>query len=150
MMNGISSSSAYFGQMQGMGQGQKQGSGDRFAKLDADGSGGIDTSELQTLTDQMSAKTGMDISVEEVSATYDADNDGLLNQEETKSMMMEIRQNMGSGQQKGMQHSTQSLSAYQAADEDMTQTLLDMLNEQDQDQDQTRERTTYTPFSTEV
>jgi Ca2+-binding EF-hand superfamily protein len=146
MMNGISSSSAYFGQMQGMGQ--KQGSGDRFAKLDADGNGGIDTSELQTLTDQMAAKTGMDISVEEVSATYDADNDGLLNQEETKSMMMEIRQKMGPQQQNGM-HSTQSLSAYQA-DEDMTQTLLDMLTEQDQDQNQNRERTTYTPFSTEV
>lgn len=144
MMNGISSSSAYFGQMQGMGQ--KQGSADKFAKLDVDGNGGIDTSELQTLTDKISAKTGMDMSVEEVSATYDADNDGLLSQDETKAMMMEIRQKMGSSQQKGMQ-SMQSLNAYQA-EEDSTQTLLDMLTEQDQDQSKTR--STYTPFSTEV
>ena len=145
MMNGISSSSGYFGQMQMQSMGQKPGQEGKFAKLDTDGNGGIDTSELQTITDKISQRTGQAVSVEEVSATYDADNDGLLNQDETNTMMMELREKMGGKQQAGM-HSQQNLAtAYQAESEnDLATTLMEMLSEQ------AKNKTNYTPFSIEV
>lgn len=145
MMNGISGASSYFGQMQSMGQ--KQGAGDKFAQLDADSSGSIDSSELQTLTDKIAQKTGLDMDVEEVSAAYDTNNDGLLSQDETKAMMMEMRQKMGmkgQGNMGGMGN-MQSLSAYETeTEDDLAKTLMDMLSEQG------KNRATYTPFNVEV
>ncbi len=99
MMNGISGSSGYFAQQMSMqGMRQRPGSEERFNKLDADGNGGVDQAELQTMADNISAKTGQEINVEEASATYDANNDGLLDRDEMQSMMTELRDKMGDPQ----------------------------------------------------
>lgn len=58
-----------------------------FDKVDLDSSGGFDQSEFQTLADKISEATGENVDVEEMFATYDADGDGLLSQEETEAAL---------------------------------------------------------------
>ncbi len=122
-MNGISASSSSFAQMQGTQQ--RKGQGARF-----------DQCELQTMTDKISEMTGQKLDVEEVTKTYDADNDGLLGQGEMQSMMMDLRGTMGSNQ--GGPGSMQSLLAnYQTDPEkDPAAVLMDMFAEQEEDQEE--------------
>lgn len=137
-MNGISGSSgcsfASMQQMQGMRQGK--GAEGRFNKLDADKNGGLDQAELQTMADKMSGMTGRTMNVEEVTKTYDANNDGLMDKGEMESMMMEI-QNKMEGLQGGAA-SQQSFAAYQQSDaeNDSFSTLMDMFGEQEEDQEE--------------
>jgi hypothetical protein len=58
-----------------------------FSKTDTDGSGGLDQTEFQTLTDIISEATGEDVDVEELFATYDEDGDGVLSEEEATAAM---------------------------------------------------------------
>ena len=98
MIGGISGSGGSMAQMQQMkgtqGMG-RQNRGERFNKLDTDKNGGIDQTELQTMTDQISSITGQQVNVEEVSKTFDANNDGLLAQDEMQSMMSALHEKMG-------------------------------------------------------
>ncbi len=143
-MNGISATSGSFAQMQGMQQ--RKGQGMRFNQLDADKNGGIDQAELQSMTDKMSEMTGQKLNVEEVTKTYDANNDGLLGQDEMQSMMMELRGTMG-GQQGGPASMQSLLAAYQTDPEkDSFSTLMDMFGEQDQEDDQEE----YSPVNIQV
>lgn len=131
MMNGISASSGSFAQMQGMQQ--RKGQGERFSQLDADKNGGLDQTELQTMTDKISEMTGQKLNVEDVTKAFDANNDGLLGQDEMQSMMMELRGTMG-GQQGGVSSKQSLLSAYQTdTSDDSFSTLMDMLGEQEED-----------------
>jgi len=137
MINGMSGSCGSFAQMQGMRQ--RKGPAEQFAQLDADKNGGLDQTELQSMTDKMSEMTGQSIDVKEVTETYDANNDGLLGQDGMQTMMMELHGTKGGGPGKGMM-SMQSLSAYQMdPDKDPASLLMDMFAEQDGDQDEDQE-----------
>jgi len=133
MIDAISGSGGSFAQMQGMRQ--RRGPAEQFAQLDADKNGGLDQAELQSITDKMSEMTGQNIGVEEVAETYDANNDGLLGQDEMQVMMMELHGPKGSGQGNGMM-SMQSLSTYQIDQEkDSASSLMDMFAEQSEDEE---------------
>lgn len=55
----------------------------RFAKADADGSGGVDSTELQTVLDKLSQKTGTDLGkAEDRLSAMDSDGDGSLSSSE--------------------------------------------------------------------
>jgi len=145
MINGISGSSGYSTQMQMQGMQKRQGSAERFNKLDSDGNGTINQAELQTVADKFSEITGQQMNVEEVTATYDADNDGLLGKDEMQSMMMGLRGQMG-GQQGGPPD-LQLLSAYQTdSEKDLTSTLMDMFGKQEEDEDQEE----YSPVNIQI
>lgn len=83
-----------------------------FKKADADGSGGVDATELQTVLDKISEKTGTDLGkASDRFASMDSDGDGSLSSSEldtgVKSLMpepsstMEFAQRMGGGGQGG-------------------------------------------------
>jgi len=57
--------------------------GEMFTKLDADSSGGLDSTEVQSLTEKISEATGVSVDLSEFLATYDADGDGSLSEDET-------------------------------------------------------------------
>jgi predicted S18 family serine protease len=145
MIGGISGSGGSMAQMQQMQGMRRQNQGERFNKLDADKNGGIDQTELQTMSDQISSVTGQQINIEEISKTFDTDNDGLLAQDEMQSMMMELRDKMGAGPQM-QQNPMQALAAYQVdQDQDSTSTLLDMLGgDEEEDQEE------YIPLNTQA
>jgi Ca2+-binding EF-hand superfamily protein len=68
-----------------------------FKKLDADGDGGIDASELTDL-----AKT-TDKSADEIISAYDKNQDGALNADEMDAMMREMKPRFSFGDGEGMQ-----------------------------------------------
>ena len=143
MISGLSGSGGYMAQMQM--QGMQQNRGDRFNKLDIDKNGGLDQTELQTLSDQFSAATGQQLNVEETTATYDSNNDGLLAQDEMQSMMTDLRDKMGAGPQGGQQNAMRALSAYQAnPSQDPSSMLMEMLGGQDDNQEE------YSPLDTQA
>ena len=87
-MSNRSTAGGMAGQMaQGAGPGRGPDPAEMFDKVDIDGSGGLDQSELQTMADGISAATGETVDAEELLATYDADGDGALNEEETQTAM---------------------------------------------------------------
>ena len=63
-----------------------------LSKLDTDQSGGVDSTELQSLIDDVAQKTGMslDTSAKDMLAQYDADGDGSLNGEELDGAMKNL------------------------------------------------------------
>lgn len=63
---------------------------ERFKELDSDGDGGLDRVELSEEAKKLSAMTGTEIDVDETIATYDADGDGLLSEDEMMSMIKEV------------------------------------------------------------
>lgn len=62
---------------------EKPDLGALFTKADADGSGGLDSTEVQTLTEKISEATGVSVDLSEFLATYDGDGNGTLSEEET-------------------------------------------------------------------
>ena len=58
-----------------------------FNKVDSDGSGGVSRSELDTLVQDISSKTGNSIDTTDAVSTYDADGNGELSGDELKSFM---------------------------------------------------------------
>ncbi len=85
MISSTSSSMYYMGQMSGMGK--RPDPAEKFAKVDTNGSGGLDQTEFQTLADKISEATGEEVDVEALFATYDEDGNGVLNESETQSAM---------------------------------------------------------------
>lgn len=62
---------------------EKPDLGEIFTKLDADSSGGLDSTEVQSLTEKISEATGVSVDLSEFLATYDANGDGALSEDET-------------------------------------------------------------------
>jgi Ca2+-binding EF-hand superfamily protein len=58
-----------------------------FNKVDQDGSGGLDQTEFQTLSDKIGEATGGEVDVVELFGTYDEDGDGVLSETETQAVM---------------------------------------------------------------
>lgn len=61
--------------------------GEMFSKVDTDGSGTIDETELTSFAKDLAEKTGGELNVEDSIATYDTNGDGALSQEEMDTMM---------------------------------------------------------------
>ena len=75
----------FMGQMAGMNS--RPDPSQMFGKMDKNGDGGLDRSEFQTVADKIGVMTGETMDAEEIFSTYDTDQDGVLSQEETKSVM---------------------------------------------------------------
>jgi len=58
-----------------------------FGKVDTDGSGAVDQSELTSFAAGLSEQTGIEINAEEALSAFDANGDGALSQEEMEAMM---------------------------------------------------------------
>lgn len=91
-ISGVSSSymqQMSYGSVSGM---QKPSKEDVFSKVDSSGDGSVDMSELSSLADEISSKTGEAITVDADSfSSYDSDGDGSLNGDELKSFMDDNR-----------------------------------------------------------
>jgi hypothetical protein len=66
-----------------------------FQRVDSDGSGGIEHTELETMLERIGEKGGPTLDAEEVFSQFDADRNGSLNQDETFEMMNHFRETMG-------------------------------------------------------
>jgi Ca2+-binding EF-hand superfamily protein len=78
-----------------------------FAKVDADGSGGVDATELQTMLDKVASKSGSStVSASDLLSQADSDGDGSLSKDELdtgmKSLMPQPSSTMQFAQQRGM------------------------------------------------
>ncbi len=83
-----SASAGMSGRMaQNTAMGDRPNPAEMFSKVDQDSSGGLDQTEFQTLADKISEATGEKVDVEALFATYDADGDGLLSEDETRAAM---------------------------------------------------------------
>lgn len=92
MVNGIGSSSSYANYLQPQAMRSRPDPADMFKKLDADGSGGISESELETLAQKISKDTGQTIDTKKAISTYDADGNGELSSEEMSAFMQATMQ----------------------------------------------------------
>ncbi len=61
---------------------EKSNLSDLFSKLDADGSGSLEETEIQSLTEKISEATGVSVDLSEFLATYDSDENGALSEDE--------------------------------------------------------------------
>ena len=62
---------------------------DPFQKVDSDGDGSVNQSELESFAAQIEETTGQTLDVEEALASYDADGDGGLSEEEMTTFVEE-------------------------------------------------------------
>lgn len=104
-----------------------------FNEIDSDGSGGISQTELETLAEKISAKTGTTMDTEDAVSIYDTDGDGELSSEELKNFME------ASGMQPPREIIQQAMSAYSLnSGGEETASLVDYL---------TASEETYNPLS---
>ena len=66
-----------------------------FQRDDADGSGGIDQEELAAVTNKLAELSGSSIDAGSLMTEFDADEDRALSEEEMKSAMDSLREEMG-------------------------------------------------------
>jgi hypothetical protein len=66
-----------------------------FQRVDSDGSGGIEHTELETILERIGEKGGVTLDAEEVLSQFDTDRNGSLNQDETFEMMNHFKETMG-------------------------------------------------------
>lgn len=64
----------------------------RFAKMDANGDGKIDKSELSSFFDEMAQKTGKSMDVDKIFAEVDTNNDGYISKEEDVAQEAKMQQ----------------------------------------------------------
>ncbi len=101
----------------------------KFKDLDTDSNGGLDKTELSAMAKELSKMTGKTLNVDDSITTYDADNDGLLNQDEVGTM---LQKTLGPPPDSETSFEMQqALQAYQAnsEDDDQMSVLLNMLNQ---------------------
>lgn len=87
MVNGISGTNSYMSYLQTQMPRSRPDPAEMFKEIDADGSGGISASELETMAQKMSADTGVSIDTENAISTYDIDGNGELSSEEMQAFM---------------------------------------------------------------
>ncbi|SDU46119.1 EF-hand domain-containing protein [Desulfobacula phenolica] len=87
MINSVSSMNNYMPTMRMNQTGQGPGPVDRFQSSDTDASGGISTSELESLASSVEETTGKTIDTETAMESYDLDGDNQLSGEELFSLV---------------------------------------------------------------
>ena len=92
MVNGIGSSSSYANYLQPQAMRSRPDPAEMFKKLDADNSGGISESELETLAQKISKDTGQTIDTKNAISIYDTDGNGELSSEEMSAFMQATMQ----------------------------------------------------------
>jgi Ca2+-binding EF-hand superfamily protein len=96
MVNGIGSSGSYASYLQPQAMKSRPDPAEMFKKLDADSSGGISESELETLAQKISKDTGQTIDTKKTISTYDTDGNGELSSQEMSAFMQAtMQQGMG-------------------------------------------------------
>jgi Ca2+-binding EF-hand superfamily protein len=100
----------------------------KFKELDTDSNGGLDKTELSAMAKELSKMTGKTLNVDDAITTYDANNDGLLSQDEMGAMMQQV---LGPPPTTGSGVSSQQASqAYQAnSGDDQLSALLKILDQ---------------------
>ncbi|MCK9293572.1 MAG: EF-hand domain-containing protein [Desulfobulbaceae bacterium] len=86
-MSTISSLGSSMGTMMNAMAMQRPDKQQMFGKVDTDGSGAVDQTELASFAEGLSEQTGIEINAEEALSAYDADGDGALSQQEMEAMM---------------------------------------------------------------
>jgi len=106
-----------------------------FSRIDKNGDGSIDKTEMQTFADKMSAKTGQSMNVDDVFTKYDANGDGVLNQDEMDAAMTALRKSSGQTAAPNTQSTvSQALFSSASSSGNTDSTLLSMLNGQSSSQ----------------
>jgi len=100
---------------------------EKFKSLDSDSNGTLDKTELSELAKELSQMIGKTLNVDSSITTYDADNDGMLNQSEMDTMMRETLGPPPSGGQ-GPEMQAGTLFSDSTAEEQLSG-LIDMLNQ---------------------
>ncbi len=109
--------------------GQRPSPEDMFARLDADASGSLDQSELQSMIDRMSAKMGSKgQSADDMMSKMDSDGDGALSLDEFAAGRP---QGPPPG---GPQHGGQGQMTKASSETDLLQQLLDMFKSSDEEE----------------
>lgn len=87
---------------------------EKFNNIDTDSSGGVSATELVTLTDEISSRSGQTINADDALATFDSDSDGALSQSEMDNMMTAVMEQFGPPSQSGGADPSfqQALSSY--------------------------------------
>ncbi|MBU1233585.1 MAG: hypothetical protein KKD01_09680 [Proteobacteria bacterium] len=101
---------------------------EEFNELDSNGDGGLNTSELEAMSAEITSMTGQSIDSEEALTTYDI-NEGALVRDEVDSMMSDLRAKLGPPpNMKEGGTMADALTAYlEAGDENTLDTLLEIL-----------------------
>lgn len=152
MINGLNGISSFMGNM-GMGS-MRPDPTERFNNADANGDGGLDKGEMQVVVGRISERSGQDISVDDIFSEFDADEDGVLSEQEAEAAMTQLKEemgpemmsrmgNMGSGP-RGMAaygdrgaHETESqLASMLNSLSEEEESLLDALNDDSDDEDE--------------
>lgn len=129
-MSTISGLSSIMSSLAVQGMQSKTDPTEKFKELDTDSNGSLDKIELSSMAVELSKMTGTTINVDDSITTYDADNDGLLNQDEMGTMMRETLGPPPSSESNFEMQ--QALEAYQAnsdEEEDQLSILLNMLEQ---------------------
>ena len=132
MMSGIS---GIGGMMGGMRPDPQQ----MFNRVDKDGSGGIDGSELSAMAEKISERTGSEIDVDSLMEEYDGDGDGVLNQDETRAVMDSFKEEMGPPPPKpgGMNQGAGVYGSSGTESESSVDQLLESLSESEDEEEAT-------------
>lgn len=96
MINGINSGNSLMGQLNMTSAKPKPE--EIFAKIDSNGDGSIDKTELQSFSEQISNRDGDTIEISKMFANIDTDSDGLISQEEFLAAKPAEPRGMGPGQ----------------------------------------------------
>ncbi len=136
MMNGINGMSSMIHSM-GM-RPMRPDPEERFNKADANGDGGLDKAEMETVLSKISEMSGQSLNVDEVFSEFDVDDDGVLSQEETENGMNQLREEMGpqmKGRHGGGPKGPGGMSAYgKQGPNGMEENLINMLNSLSEDE----------------
>jgi hypothetical protein len=129
MMSGISG-------MGGMMGGMRPDPQQIFNRVDKDGSGGLDESELGAMADKIAERTAKEIDVDNLMEEYDGDGDGVLNQDETQTAMESLKEKMGPPiQHGGINQGTGVYEQNGADSESSFNQLLETLSEAEEEED---------------
>lgn len=93
MIDGVSGMSSLIGSMNT--EAMQEHRAQMFARVDQNGDGGVDKSEMQAFADHTAEKTGEEINVEDLIAQFDEDGDGVLSQDEMDTAMASLGKNSG-------------------------------------------------------
>ncbi len=125
MIGGINGSMGMMN-MQAMQQHREQA----YNKIDSDGDGIINKTELETFSEKISERTGKTLNTGDAFSSFDADGDGMLNKEEMRNFMV------NSGVRPPPPPFQQAMSAYGANfGSDQIPSLLDLPDNQSEDED---------------